>query len=110
MIETIRLKKGIQEDYTIEVQDVNGKTIDLTPYDAVSFLMVDNNWQIKVDSAWEFVVKEEWTITYKFLPADVDTTWVFKAYFVLWTWWVKKLATPADYFKVNILDDLRPIV
>lgn len=107
MKRTLRLMQWNSRLYTLKVIDKNKQAVDLSNYDAVSFVMVnDATWEVKVNSAGKFVDKEWWRITYDFLPADVDTAWSYTWYFVLFDWWVQRLSAPIDLLNIEIVSNL----
>ena len=105
MIE-LKIKEGHLTDFTATVRDSDNAVVDLTDYDAVNFVMVDLSGTVIVNGAATFVDKANGQVTYNFAEADVADPGKYKAYFSFSTGGVKKLASPTEYFIINIMEDL----
>ena len=102
----LKIKEGHLTDFTATVRDSNNDAIDLSAYDGVNFIMVNTSGTVLVNGAATFSDKTAGQVTYNFQTADVATPGNYKAYFSFTDGGVKKLASPTDYFKIQITEDL----
>jgi hypothetical protein len=103
----LNIKKGFLTDFTATINDKTGQPVDLSPYDSIFFVMVNQkDDSVKINSPAIFVNKVLGQVKYEFQAADVDTVGKFKAYFGLKNATSeKKLAAPSTNFEIEINDD-----
>jgi hypothetical protein len=105
MATILKIKEGHLTDFTATIKDGDGDALDLSEYDSVDFIMVDQNETVITNSPATFTDKTNGEVTYNFTADDVSNSGQFKAYFSLKTGGIKKLASPTDYFIINITRD-----
>ena len=104
-MDTLTIKEWHLTDFTITIKDETWTPLDITGYDGIRFIMIDETNTVIIDQPATITDASNWIITYNFVTWDTDTKGTYKAYFSLTQAGVKKLAVPTDYFTVEITED-----
>ena len=105
MNNTLTIKEGFITDFTVTIRDRLKQPLDLTIYDQIKFIMVDEDNNIIIDSDATFVDKPNGQITYNFVAADVANQGRYRGYFALMIAGQKKLPAPKNYFTIEITEN-----
>lgn len=102
----ITIKQGFAEDVIATVTDESWVAVDLTPYNWLQFIMVDESNVQVINDTGTFVDKPTGKIKYSMNTTQTANVWRFKAYFKLMISGVPKKSAPKDYFLIEISEDL----
>lgn len=99
------IKKWIQQIISWVVR-LDNIPADLTSYDWVDFIMVTNDWTVKINKSAEFWDKTKWEVFFSPWVTDFDTIDKYNAYFVIKQSTTPRLTAPEKYIEIDIIDSL----